>query len=41
MTGLGASLARFSLDSSVQSHIPPSVQTSAFARADTTLQLAG
>ncbi|UDY24227.1 MFS transporter [Nocardioides sp. Kera G14] len=40
VTGLGASLAKFSLDSSIQAHIPPSVQTSAFARSDTTLQLA-
>ncbi|MFT4262475.1 MAG: MFS transporter, partial [Nocardioides sp.] len=40
VTGLGASLAKFSLDSSIQAHIPHSVQASAFARSDTTLQLA-
>lgn len=40
VTGLGASLAKFSLDSSIQAHIPGSVQASAFARSDTTLQLA-
>ncbi|MDH2413482.1 MFS transporter [Nocardioides sp. CER19] len=40
VTGLGQALAKFSLDSSIQEHIPSSVQASAFARSDTTLQLA-
>ena len=40
VTGLGQALAKFSLDSSIQQHIPSSVQASAFARSDTTLQLA-
>jgi hypothetical protein len=40
VTGLGQALAKFSLDSSIQAHIPGSVQASAFARSDTTLQLA-
>jgi MFS family permease len=40
VAGLGQALAKFSLDSSIQAHIPGSVQASAFARSDTTLQLA-
>jgi hypothetical protein len=40
VTGLGQALAKFSLDSSIQASIPGSVQASAFARSDTTLQLA-
>ena len=40
VTGLGASLAKFSLDSTIQRDVPAGVQTSAFARSDTTLQLA-
>lgn len=40
VVGLGQALAKFSLDSSIQAHIPGSVQASAFARSDTTLQLA-
>jgi hypothetical protein len=40
VAGLGQALAKFSLDSSIQEHIPGSVQASAFARSDTTLQLA-
>ena len=40
VAGLGQALAKFSLDSSIQAHVPASVQASAFARSDTTLQLA-
>jgi MFS family permease len=40
VAGLGQALAKFSLDSSIQAHIPTAVQASAFARSDTTLQLA-
>jgi hypothetical protein len=40
VTGLGQALAKFSLDSSIQASIPSSIQASAFARSDTTLQLA-
>jgi MFS family permease len=40
VTGLGQALAKFSLDSSIQASIPSAVQASAFARSDTTLQLA-
>lgn len=40
VTGLGQALAKFSLDSSIQANIPESIQASAFARSDTTLQLA-
>jgi hypothetical protein len=40
VAGLGQALAKFSLDSSIQANIPESVQASAFARSDTTLQLA-
>jgi MFS family permease len=40
VTGLGASLAKFSLDSSIQAFIPSSVQTAAFGRSDTFLQIA-
>ena len=38
--GLGQALAKFSLDASIQQHVPSSIQASAFARSDTTLQLA-
>jgi MFS family permease len=38
--GLSQSLAKLSLDSTIQQHIPTRVQASAFARSDTTLQLA-
>ena len=37
--GLAQSLAKVSLDSTIQSNVPPRVQSSAFARSDTTLQL--
>jgi MFS family permease len=40
VTGLGASLAKFALDSTIQRDVPARVHTSAFARSDTTLQLA-
>ncbi|WP_300677315.1 MFS transporter [Nocardioides sp.] len=40
MTGLGASLAKFSLDSSIQRFVPGSVQTAAFGISDTALQTA-
>jgi MFS family permease len=40
VAGLGQALAKFSLDSSIQASIPESIQASAFARSDTTLQLA-
>lgn len=40
VTGVGASLAKFSLDSSIQADIPESVRSSAFARSDTVLQFA-
>jgi len=40
VVGLGASLAKFSLDSTIQRDVPPKVHASAFARSDTTLQLA-
>lgn len=40
VAGLGQALAKFSLDASIQQHIPASIQASAFARSDTTLQLA-
>ncbi|MFT4287562.1 MFS transporter [Nocardioides sp.] len=39
-TGLGSALAKFSLDASIQQHIPARNHASAFARSDTTLQLA-
>lgn len=38
--GMGQALAKFALDSTIQKHIPPHTQTSAFARAETALQLA-
>ncbi len=37
--GLAQALAKVSLDSTIQSNVPPQVQASAFARSDTTLQL--
>jgi hypothetical protein len=40
MAGLGQALAKFSLDATIQRDIPHRVQASAFARSDTTLQLA-
>jgi MFS family permease len=40
IAGLGKALAKFSLDSTIQRDVPVRVQTSAFARSDTTLQLA-
>lgn len=40
VAGLGQALAKFSLDSTIQRDVPEQVQTSAFARSDTTLQLA-
>jgi MFS family permease len=38
--GLAQSLAKLSLDSTIQRDVPESIQSSAFARSDTTLQLA-
>ena len=38
--GGGAALAKFALDSAIQGDVPAQVQTSAFARSDTTCQLA-
>ncbi len=38
--GLAQSLAKFCLDATIQSDVPTRVQASAFARSDTTLQLA-
>ncbi len=38
--GLAQALAKVSLDSTIQSGVPVRVQASAFARSDTTLQLA-
>ncbi|WGL53177.1 MFS transporter [Nocardioides sp. BP30] len=40
VAGGGAALAKFALDSSIQQDVPARVQTSAFARSDTTCQLA-
>jgi MFS family permease len=40
VAGGGAALAKFALDSTIQRDVPPRVQTSAFARSDTTCQLA-
>jgi len=40
VAGLAQSLAKVSLDSTIQSGVPAQVQASAFARSDTTLQLA-
>lgn len=38
--GVAQSLAKLSLDSTIQEHVPTRVHASAFARSDTTLQLA-
>ncbi|MFZ2503776.1 MAG: MFS transporter, partial [Nocardioides sp.] len=38
--GLAQSLAKLSLDSTIQEHVPERLRSSAFARSDTTLQLA-
>ena len=40
VAGLTQALAKFSLDATIQRHIPPQVQASAFGRSDTTCQLA-
>lgn len=40
VAGAAQTLAKFCLDSTIQRDIPPRVQASAFARSDTTLQLA-
>ena len=40
VAGAGQALAKFSLDSTIQRDVPGPVQTSAFARSDTTCQLA-
>ena len=40
VAGLGQSLAKFSLDATIQRDVPTRVQASAFARSDTTVQLA-
>jgi MFS family permease len=40
VAGLSQALAKFSLDATIQRHIPPKVQASAFGRSDTTCQLA-
>ena len=40
VAGLAQSLAKFSLDATIQRYIPPRVQASAFGRSDTTCQLA-
>lgn len=40
VAGLAQSLAKLSLDSTIQRDVPERVRTSAFARSDTTLQLA-
>lgn len=40
VAGSAQTLAKFCLDSTIQRDIPPRVQASAFARSDTTLQLA-
>ena len=40
VAGLAQSLGKLALDSTIQHHIPTQVQASAFARSDTTLQLA-
>ncbi|MFC6285955.1 MFS transporter [Nocardioides sp. GCM10027113] len=37
--GLAQSLAKVSLDTTIQTHVPERMQSSAFARSDTTLQL--
>lgn len=38
--GLSQALAKLSLDSTIQAHVPERVRTSAFARSDTVLQMA-
>ena len=40
VAGLAQALAKVSLDATIQRDVPPQVQASAFARSDTTLQLA-
>jgi hypothetical protein len=40
VAGLTQSLAKLSLDATIQRDVPERVRTSAFARSDTTLQLA-
>ena len=40
MAGLAQALSKVSLDSTIQENVPVRVQASAFARSDTTLQLA-
>jgi MFS family permease len=40
VAGLAQSLAKLSLDSTIQRDVPERIQTSAFARSDTTVQLA-
>jgi len=40
VAGLAQALAKFSLDATIQHHIPTRVQASAFGRSDTTCQLA-
>jgi hypothetical protein len=40
VAGLSQSLAKFCLDATIQRDVPTGVQASAFARSDTTLQLA-
>jgi MFS family permease len=40
VAGLSQAIAKFSLDATIQRHIPPRVQASAFGRSDTTCQLA-
>jgi hypothetical protein len=40
VAGLSQSMAKLSLDSTIQRDVPERIQTSAFARSDTTVQLA-
>jgi hypothetical protein len=40
VAGLSQAISKFSLDATIQRHIPPRVQASAFGRSDTTCQLA-
>jgi MFS family permease len=40
VAGLSQALAKLSLDSTIQAHVPERVRTSAFARSDTVLQMA-
>ncbi|MGL5809302.1 MAG: MFS transporter [Nocardioides sp.] len=40
VAGMAQSLSKLSLDSTIQTYVPERVQSSAFARSDTTLQLA-